>query len=68
MTSYNLILFSVTFGFFLLAYALLAPVYRFLKREEEVSKQWTPEVLAARNMDAQSPEVHSPNVDDLPLN
>ena len=68
MSSYDLIIISVTIGFFLLAYTLLAPVYRFLQREEKASQQWTPEVLAARQMEAKSPEVHSPNVDDLPVN
>jgi membrane protein implicated in regulation of membrane protease activity len=36
----------ITFvAFVALAYVLLAPVYRFLKREEKVSAQWTQETL-----------------------
>lgn len=35
-------------AFSLLAAALLIPVYRFLKREEEASKKWTHEVLEER--------------------
>lgn len=35
-------------GFFLLAFILLYPVWRFLNREEEVSRYWTPEMLANR--------------------
>ncbi len=37
--------------FCLLAFVLLAPVYRFLRREEEASKQWTKEALAERYRD-----------------
>jgi hypothetical protein len=32
----------------LLAALLLVPVYRFLRREETLSRQWTPEALARR--------------------
>ena len=34
--------------FFSLAAALLVPIWRFLDREQEVSKQWTPEAVAQR--------------------
>ncbi|PEN05405.1 hypothetical protein CRI93_12875 [Longimonas halophila] len=34
--------------FFSLAAALLVPIWRFLDREQEVSKQWTPEAVARR--------------------
>lgn len=36
------------FGFFFLAYILLMPVYRFIKREEKRSEAWTTEAIAAR--------------------
>lgn len=49
MTSYHLTVILLTlFGFLLVAYLLLAPVYRFLKREEEASRHWTKEALAKR--------------------
>ena len=35
-------------GFGLLAAALLVPVYRFLEREQQVAKKWTPDALAER--------------------
>ena len=41
-----IILTAVLFG--LLAAILLVPIYRFLRREEEASKHWTPEQLAKR--------------------
>jgi hypothetical protein len=36
-------------GFFVLAYILLAPFYRLLKREEEASREWTRERLDHRH-------------------
>jgi hypothetical protein len=36
-------------GFMLLAFVLLYPVWRFLNREEEVSRHWTAETLARNN-------------------
>lgn len=35
-------------GFFSLAAALLIPVYRFLKREEEISKDWVEKGVSDR--------------------
>lgn len=35
-------------GFGLLAALLLVPIYRFLDREQEVAKHWTPEELEKR--------------------
>ncbi|MDX1438896.1 MAG: hypothetical protein R3284_03235 [Rubricoccaceae bacterium] len=40
------------FGFFALAYILLFPVYRFIKREEKRSEAWTDEAIAARRKKA----------------
>ena len=70
MDVYDAVIISVLFGFFLLAYLLLAPVYRFLQREERISKQWTPEALAARQMKSTSGNRDIPKVEegDLPLN
>lgn len=48
MSSYTAVILASLFGFIFLAYILLAPVNRFLKREEQISKDWTPEALAAR--------------------
>jgi hypothetical protein len=42
-------------GFGLLAALLLVPVYRFLEREEKVAQKWTPEALAERMREQQSP-------------
>lgn len=36
------------FGFIALAFILLYPVYRFLRREERASEQWTPGAIAKR--------------------
>ncbi len=68
MSGYDLLIVSVTIGFFLLAYILLAPVYRFLQREEKVSRQWTPEALAARSFEAKRADATGAPGDDLPLN
>ena len=43
--NYDLIILGTLIGFFTLAAILLVPVYRFLKREEKVSEQWTEEAL-----------------------
>lgn len=40
-------------GFMALAVVLLYPVWRFLKREEEVSRFWTVETLADRRRHTQ---------------
>jgi hypothetical protein len=36
---------AATVGFFILAFFLLYPIWRFLNREEEVSRRWTPEEI-----------------------
>lgn len=46
--NYTVIIVLTAVGFGVLAYILLMPVYRFLKREEQVSKQWTHERFAQR--------------------
>ena len=35
-------------GFLLLAFVLLYPVFRFINREEEASRSWTPNQIARR--------------------
>ncbi len=49
MANYNywLIILATLVGFFTLAAILLVPVYRFLKKEEKASAQWTKEGLGA---------------------
>jgi hypothetical protein len=41
-----LVAIAATIGFFILAFLLLFPVWRFLNREEEVSRHWTREEIA----------------------
>lgn len=41
-----LVAIAATVGFFILAFLLLYPVWRFLNKEEEVSRRWTPEEIA----------------------
>jgi len=40
-------------GFAALAAALLVPIWRFLDREQEVAKDWTPEAIAERMRERQ---------------
>jgi hypothetical protein len=48
MDEYTVIILVALFGFLALAALLLIPVYRFLKREEKASAQWTKEALSRR--------------------
>lgn len=48
MDEYTAAVIIATVGFFALAAILLVPVWRFLKREEAASEEWTHEALAAR--------------------
>ena len=52
---FNLIIFLTTVGFFALAFILLFPVYRFMRREEEVAESWTPRALAERQRRPEEP-------------
>jgi hypothetical protein len=47
-TYYALIIAATLIGFCGLAWLLLAPIWRFLDREEKVSERWTKEALARR--------------------
>lgn len=49
------IIIATLVGFGLLAALLLVPVYRFLEREQKVAQKWTPEALAERMREQQSP-------------
>ncbi len=55
MLTYGVVILVTLFGFAAIAFALLAPVYFFLDREEEASKRWTEEALAER-MAGRTPE------------
>ena len=44
-TNYTWVIIATFIGFCALAALLLVPVYRFLKREEKASEQWTRESL-----------------------
>ena len=48
MSGYFPLILATLFGFLLLAYLLLAPVSNFLDREQEASKEWTPDRVAER--------------------
>lgn len=48
MSGYAPLILATLVGFFVLAYVLLAPVYKFLERERQASKEWTPERIAER--------------------
>ena len=45
---YLLIIVGTLVGFCALAWMLLAPIWRFLDREEQASERWTKEALARR--------------------
>jgi hypothetical protein len=48
MSEYAIPIAVAFFGFFALAAILLVPVYRFLNREEERSRDWTDASIAER--------------------
>lgn len=48
MDEYDLIIVLTLIGFIVVAVLLLYPVYRFLLRQEEVSRDWTEEKVAER--------------------
>ncbi|TDI77597.1 MAG: hypothetical protein E2O84_00710 [Bacteroidetes bacterium] len=49
MDEYTVVILVSLVGFALLAAILLVPVYRFLKKEEKISEQWTVEALQKRS-------------------
>ena len=44
----NWVIAGAVFGFLFLAFILLFPIHRFLNREEESSRSWTPDEIARR--------------------
>ena len=60
MSDYTLVIILTLVGFLALAAILLVPVYRFLRREEKESRQWSRE-----KSPPDKPEP-SPNGEDLP--
>lgn len=55
------------FGFFALAFLLLFPVYRFIRREEARSESWTPDAIARRQREhPSSGDGASPEGDGTP--
>jgi hypothetical protein len=52
------------FGFVAIAFILLFPVYRFLKREEKQSEQWTASALAERQRQAIRRKERTPTAGD----
>ncbi len=47
-TNWTFVILATTVGFFGLAFILLYPVYRFLRREEDIEKNWTKDAIARR--------------------
>ncbi len=52
MDSYYLVIVGTIVGFFALAAALLVPVYRFLKKEEQTAELWTEESVVEAQTDS----------------
>lgn len=48
LDAWTIIIITTLFGFLALAAMLLVPVYRFLRREERTSREWTPSEMAKR--------------------
>jgi len=58
--SIYVIIAATFFGFITLAFVLLFPVYRFLRRQEKMADDWTPEALAKRRGGDGSPADEHP--------
>ncbi len=52
MDSYYFVIVITFVGFFALAAALLVPIYRFLKKEEQTAELWTEESMVEAQTDA----------------
>ncbi len=52
MDSYYLVIVGTIVGFFALAAALLVPIYRFLKKEEQTAELWTEESVVEAQADS----------------
>lgn len=53
--SIYLVIAGTFFGFIALAFVLLFPVYRFMKRQERLADDWTPEAIARRQRGRSAP-------------
>lgn len=49
-----LIIAATFFGFLALAFILLFPVWRFIRRQERVADDWTPDAIARRQTQARA--------------
>lgn len=47
-----LVIAATFFGFIALAFILLYPVYRFMRRQERMADDWTPEAVSRRERQA----------------
>ncbi|OZC03585.1 hypothetical protein [Rubricoccus marinus] len=47
-TNWTFVIIATTVGFFALAFILLYPVYRFMRKEEDLEKNWTKDAIAKR--------------------
>ncbi len=48
------------FGFIGLAFILLFPVYRFMRRQERMSDDWTPDAVSRREREARRKQRDAP--------
>ena len=60
--SIYLIIAGTFFGFIALAFILLYPVYRFMRRQERLADDWTPHAVARRARERERGE--PPRADD----
>ena len=61
-----LVIVGTFFGFIALAFVLLYPVYRFMRRQEDMADDWTPEAVARRQRRRPTPPPDAPPADDGP--
>ena len=54
-----LIIAGTFFGFIGLAFVLLYPVYRFLRRQEHEADEWTPDAIVRRTREMQAREAQA---------
>jgi len=59
MNDYTAIIIATFFGFFALAAIVLIPVYRFLNKEERLSRAWTVEALAKKAQNQTASEIET---------
>ena len=59
-----LVIAGTFFGFILLAFVLLYPVYRFLQRQERIADDWTPRAVADRTRAARKATPPDPPTPD----